>query len=74
MKDDIGSVRIFKRNLVRDKSVSQKSNRSSTSSLRSSGRQSLDKESLRNLKKKIQDEENSVIEMYYTNLDGVIHS
>ena len=74
MKDDIGSVRIFKRNLVRDKSVSQKSNRSSTSSLRSSGRQSLDKESLRNLKKKIQDEENSVIEMYYTNLDSVIHS
>jgi len=71
--DDIGPIRTFKRTHVREKSISENSSKSN-SSLRSSGRLTLDKGSIKRVKQQIKDDETSVIEMYYSNMDNLIRS
>jgi len=68
--DDLREIRTYKRTLVRDKSIPDRSTRS-VSSLNFTGRQSLDKESIRQVKRRIQDDETSVVQMYYSNLESL---
>lgn len=68
--DDLREIRTYKRTLVRDKSIPDRSTRS-VSSFNLTGRQSLDKESIRQVKRRIQDDETSVVQMYYSNLESL---
>jgi len=72
--NDIGPMKTFKRKQVKNLSISERSNLSNSSSLRSTIKLNSDRESLRKVKQSIREEEKSVIQMYYSNMDQVIKS
>jgi hypothetical protein len=72
--NDIGPMKTFKRKHVKNSSISGRSNLSNSSSLRSTIKLSSDRESVRKVKQSIREDEKSVIQMYYSNMDQVIKS
>ena len=72
--NDMGPIRTFKRKLVRNSSVSERSELSNSSSMRSTSRLSVDRETARKVKQSIREDEKSVIQMYYSNMDQVVKS